>query len=103
MTTRRLLATTLVALVAPLAMMGCAAETPPGESVPELSTQLDRIDDAIEDGNLSKARKVTEKLVAQTAVARADGAISKDAANQIFEAAEALLEQLPEGNRTPSG
>ena len=64
--------------------------------MPELATQLDKVDTAIEDGDLAEARQATKRIVARTAVALAEGDISDDEAERIIEAAEALLAELPE-------
>lgn len=87
----------VVALMAVLAgAAGCSEEVPPGETVPELATQLDKVDAAVEEGDLEGARQATRRLVARTAVARAEGDITGEEADRIIEAAEALLAELPE-------
>lgn len=83
-------------LVAALLAGGCADDEPPGQKVPELAAQLDKIDEAVADGDLDQARQATRRLVARTAVALADQDIDEEEADRILEAAEALLAQLPE-------
>lgn len=96
MSMRRSAAAVLAVVVALLGVAGCADDEPPGRTVPELATQLDRVDAAIEEGDLDRARKATRRIVARTAVALADGDLTDDQADRIIEAAEALLAELPE-------
>lgn len=85
-------------LVALLALVtGCSGDPPPGEQVPELAEQLAVVDAEIEDGDLAGARAAVEELVSRTALALTAEEISKDDADQILEAAQALLAELPEG------
>jgi hypothetical protein len=86
----------LVGALMMLALAGCSEDPPPGEAVPELATSLDKIDAAIEAGELAQARQAVEDLVAETAQARVDGDISDEQADQIFEAAHDVLAQLPD-------
>lgn len=96
MSARRLAAVVVTVLVAALGITACSEEEPPGRTVPELATQLDKVDAAVAEGDLAQARQATKRIVARTAVALAEGDITDEEAERIIEAAEALLAELPE-------
>lgn len=98
--TRRI-AATLVAVVV-TALTSCSSDTAPAESVPELSSQLDKVDAAIAAGDYAKARAAIDALVARTAKAQVAGEISDDEAGRVFDAAREVLAELPSASPTPS-
>ncbi|RHW27509.1 hypothetical protein D0Z08_07405 [Nocardioides immobilis] len=78
-----------------LAAAGCSDEQPPGESAPALAERLDKVDAAIEDGELGEARRAVDELVAETARALVADEITDDEADRIFDAAREVLAELP--------
>lgn len=87
----------VVALVMGLSVgvSGCSEEAAPADSAPALSDALDTVDAAVEDGDPAKVRTAMEDLIARTAQARVDGAITPEQADEIFEAAQGVLAALP--------
>ena len=82
------------AFLALLTLTGCGDETPPSESAPAVGDSLDRVDAAIEAGELDKARRAVKDLIAKTAEARVDGDITDEQADAIFDAAREVLAEL---------
>jgi hypothetical protein len=74
---------------------GCADEATPGESVPALVKDLDRVDASVEKGDFGEARTAVEELIAEAAQARVDGEITAEQADRIFDAAQSFLDHLP--------
>lgn len=85
-------AATLMLLLA----TGCSDEEPPSRSVPALEEQLDKVDEAIEKGDLEEARKAVDELATETTRARIEGDITEDQADRILEAVEDVVAELPE-------
>ncbi|PWN01627.1 hypothetical protein DJ010_16380 [Nocardioides silvaticus] len=90
---RTVLATTVVAMG--LGLTACSEDPSPAESVPEIEAAPEAVDDAIEAGKARRARDAVEDLIARTAQARVDGDITPDQADDIFDAAQAVLAELP--------
>lgn len=78
-----------------LAATGCSDEQPPGESAPALADRLDKVDAAIEAGELEEARRAVDELVAETAQALVADDITNDEALRIIDAAREVLAELP--------
>ncbi len=78
-----------------LAATGCSDQQPPGESAPALAERLDKVDAAIEDGELGEARREVDELIAETAQALVADDITDDQALRIFDAARDILAELP--------
>lgn len=78
-----------------LTLAACADDAPPSQSAPALSDSLEEVDAAIEAGQLEDARRAVEELIEETAQARVDGDISDEQADQIFDAAQEVLDRLP--------
>jgi hypothetical protein len=98
----RLLRACVAVSAALLAFTACGEDVPPGERVPDLARQLDRVDAAIESGRYEEARSAVEDLVNTTAQAEVGGEVSDDEADRILDAAAALLEELPLDDRQDS-
>lgn len=75
---------------------GCSEDAPPAESAPALARHLDRVDDAIADGDAAEARAAVDDLVATTAQAELRGDISEEEADRIIDAAREVLAELRE-------
>jgi hypothetical protein len=84
-----------------LVLVGCA-EKAPSESVPELADRLERVDAAISDDQLARARAAVDDLVREATRARMDGEITADQADEILRAAAELLRRLPSGGDQPT-
>ena len=78
-----------------LAATGYSDKQPPGESAPALAERLDKVDAAIEDGELAEARREVDELIAETAQALVADDITEDEADRIFDAAREVLAELP--------
>jgi hypothetical protein len=93
-----------VAVTAGLVLAGCGEEEPPGELVPSLTEDLERVDDAIVDRDFDEAATALDEIEAATRAARDDGTLSESDADRILAAVEALREALvtpPETRSTP--
>ena len=73
----------------------CGADRSPVEAAPELGTRLDRVDAAIADGDLDRARTALKALATSTDRALDAGDLSDEQAARIDDAVAALLDRLP--------
>lgn len=92
MNARRALA---LLLLLPTALTACGSEGAPADHVPALATQLEAVEDAVEDGDHDGVRAALERLVARTARAELAGEISAEDADRIRAAAREVLAALP--------
>lgn len=83
-------------LVAVLVLAGCGGDATPADEVPQLATRLDRVDQALVDGEYSTARRELDALVEATVEARDDGTLEAEEANRILAAAAHLLSAFPD-------
>lgn len=97
----RALAVLLVSVLLLLAT-GCGQEEPPTSAVPELATQLEKVDAAVAAGDRALAAERVEELVATAEEARDAGDLSDEQADPIVAAAERLLEGLPDPAPEPA-
>lgn len=98
--TRRLVA--LVVAPTLLVLGGCGG-TPesPADAVPELTTTLERVDDALAAGRTEAARRQLEALTSATIEARDVGDLEEAEADRILAAATRLLALLPKPEPEP--
>jgi hypothetical protein len=74
---------------------GCGGSTAPEQTVPELSTRLSAVDQALADHEFSQARRQIARLVRATRAARATGELEAAEAEPILDAAASLVSALP--------
>ena len=89
----------LVVMTSLFALTACGEQAPPGERVPALARQVDRVDAAIESGRYADARSAIDDLVTATAQAEVGGELSDVEADRILDAAAELLDELPLDDR----
>lgn len=94
MNARRTAAALLTFLVLGLALVACGADTPPGEKVPDLAAQLERVDAAVANEDHKAARSAVQDLVAATAAAELAEQITDEEADRIVAAARQVLANL---------
>ena len=99
---RRRLSLAAVATVATSAVLlaGCSQEAP-GEAVPALAAQLERVDAAVDAGRFAQARTAIDELVTTTDDALVAGALTPAQAERILQAAQSVLDQLPQVDVAP--
>ena len=78
----------------------CGADRSPVEATPELGARLDRVDAAIADGDLDRARTALKALATSTDRALDAGDLSDEQAARIDDAVAALLDRLPDATPT---
>ncbi len=100
---RRAAATVLALLITPVLVACGGAESAPSEQVPALGKQLERVDEAVEAGDYSRARAAVKDLVARVAQAQVDGELSDEQAQRIVTAARSVLESLPDDGSPDDG
>lgn len=74
----------------------CGGPTPAGETVPALRDRLERVDAALAQGELVRARQALEALTAEARRAEDAGRLSSDQVDRILAAAARLEADLPE-------
>lgn len=89
----------LAGLLLAALLSGCGAADRPAEAVPALADRLEQVDAAVVAGSDARTREAVTALVDDTEAALASGDLSRDQADAITTAAEALLARLEE----PSG
>lgn len=89
----------LAGLLLAALLSGCGAADRPVEAVPALAGRLEQVDAAVVAGDDARTREAVTALVDDTEAALASGDLSREQADAITTAAEALLARLEE----PSG
>ena len=89
----------LAGLLLAALLSGCGAADRPVEAVPALADRLEQVDAAVVAGDDARTREAVTALVDDTEAALASGDLSREQADAITTAAEALLARLEE----PSG
>ena len=85
----------LAGLLLPVALLAaCSDESPPGDDVPSLVTQLEAVEEAVGSGDHDKARAALERLVTGASRAELAGDITAEEADRIREAAREVLAEL---------
>lgn len=85
-----------------LVLAACGGESSPTD-VPELTSALQRVDEAVVDRDFDAAEDAISELEAATEQAVEDGDIDEPGADRILGAASALTDSLEEMGSNPSG
>ena len=86
----------VVTMLTLVALAGCGGDASPADQVPSLAQRLESVDTAIEVGDFAAARTAVQELVNEAAQARVEGRLDGEDADQILQAAAAVLERLPD-------